>query len=122
MEHTKTILVCDNDETTVQQIVSKLKDDDYDVESINDASELIPRALRLKPGVIIVNPDMKAFNAYDVCKQIMKGMNIPIMLLLDPHSTTRAQIDECLAEDVLTKPVKMDMLENLIEKHITVDH
>jgi len=120
MENNRSVLVCDNEEAVLQQIESALGSEGYDVDVLNDASELIPRVIRFHPGVVLVNPDMNGFNANDVCKNIIKDSNIPVILLLDPHSTTRAQIEECHADDVVTKPVHTDLLANLVAKHITV--
>jgi DNA-binding response OmpR family regulator len=63
---------------------------------------------------------MKGFNAYDICKKVKREGNIPVVLLMDTNSTTRAQIDECIPDDVVTKPVKIDNLANLLRKHYTV--
>jgi DNA-binding response OmpR family regulator len=120
MRNPRVILVCDNDQETLQAIQRSIGKEGYDVVSIDDASVLIENALRLNPGVILVNPDMKAFNEYDVCNKLMQKMKIPVILLLDPNSTTRAQIDKCMIEDVMTRPIEMDNLSNLIAKNITV--
>lgn len=121
MENKRSVLVCDSDDAVLQQIESALGSEGYDVDILNDAAELIPRVIRFHPGVVLVNPDMNGFNASDVCKNIIKDSNIPVILLLDPHSTTRAQVDECHAEDVVTKPVQTDLLANLVAKHVTVN-
>jgi DNA-binding response OmpR family regulator len=121
MENRKTVLICDNDEDLLQQLENALGNEGYDVDTINNASELIPRVIRFHPGVIVVNPDMQGFNADDVCNNIVKGMNIPIILLFDPHATSRAIIGECRADDEVVKPVAIDLLSNLLAKHITVN-
>lgn len=121
MENKRSVLVCDSDEAILQQIETALGNEGYDVDILNDAAELIPRVIRFHPSVVIVNPDMNGFNAYDVCKNIMKDSNIPLILLLDAHSTTRAQVDECPADDVVTKPLKAELLVNLVAKHVSVN-
>jgi DNA-binding response OmpR family regulator len=120
MENTKTVLICDNDYGFMNDIEASLAKDDFDVNTIDNAGDLIPSAIRLRPHVIIVNPDMQAFNAYDVCKHIIQEQRIQVILLLDKHSTTRSIVGDCHIEDVLTKPVNIKDLKNLLAKNISV--
>lgn len=113
-------MICDHEDDHLSDIRNTLENEGISIEIVTDASELIPRAIRIRPGVIIVNPDMKAFNEYDVCKNILKAMDVPAIMIIDKNATTRARIDECEIEDVLTKPVNLRNLVNLISKHLTV--
>ena len=114
------VLICDNEDEHLSEIRNTLENEGISIEIVTDASELIPRAIRIRPGVIIVNPAMKAFNEYDVCKNILQDMDVPAIMILDKNATTRARIDECEIEDVLTKPVNLRNLVNLISKHLTI--
>lgn len=120
MKNRGIVLICDNEDEHLSDIRDTLENEGISIEIVTDASELIPRAIRIRPGVIIVNPDMKAFNEYDVCKNILKDMDVPAIMMIDKNATTRARIDECEIEDVLTKPVNLRNLVNLISKHLTV--
>ena len=120
MHNTRVVIVCDQDKAAVQEIQSALTKERHEVEVINDGTELIAKAIKFNPSVVIVNPDIHGFNEYDVCKKLMKERNIAIILLLDPHSVHRSRIDECEADDVVTKPVEMKNLLNLVVKNITV--
>src|SRR5688500_3824808 len=122
MENKGIILICDNDDAHLQQLRSELENAGLYLEVLQDAAGLVSRAQRLNPGLIIVNPDVQAFKEYDVCKHLMKDLNVPVILLLDKNSTHRSQVDECRVEDVLTKPVEIRNLLNLIEKHLTISH
>jgi DNA-binding NtrC family response regulator len=121
MDNKRTVLICDNDYAFLNEMEKKLAAEDYDVDTIDNAADLIPSSIRLRPNVIIVNPDMQAFNDHDVCKHIIKEQRIQVILLLDKNSTNRALIDECEVEDVITKPVQIKNLANLLAKHISVD-
>ncbi|MBD0375567.1 MAG: response regulator [Flavisolibacter sp.] len=120
MENKRKILMCDNDEATLQQLSTALQKEGFEITAFSDAAELISTTERFRPSVVIVNPDMPRFNAYDVCKRLQKELKVPRVLLVDPHSTTRAQVDECNPDDVVTKPVEINNLVNLLDKHITV--
>src|SRR4051812_18965542 len=117
MENNRTVLLCDNDYASSNEIQAILEQKGYDVDTIDKASDLIPTVIRFHPNVIIVNPDMEGFNESDVCKHIMQDLEIPIILLVDAHSTARARVGDCLAEDVVTRPVHAGNLANLVAKH-----
>ena len=121
MNNKRTLLICDNDYAFLNEIEKNLANEGYDVDTIDNASELIPTAIRLQPHVIIVNPDTQGFNENDVCKHIMQEQRIEVILLLDRHSTARAQIGNCPVEDVITKPVEIGNLVNLLAKHTSVN-
>lgn len=113
------ILVADSDEQALQQIKDGLSKSGFSVETVSSAEGLVNKALA-RPSILVVNPDMKAFNGYDICKKLIKEGNTPVVLLLDSHSTARAVVGECEVEDVVTKPVKIDLLVNLLNKHSAV--
>jgi DNA-binding response OmpR family regulator len=113
------ILIADNDEQALQQLKEGLSKNGFSVETVSSAEGLVNNALA-RPTILVVNPDMKAFNAYDICKKLIKEGNTPVVLLLDSQSTTRALVDECEVEDVVTKPVKIELLVNLLNKHSAV--
>jgi DNA-binding response OmpR family regulator len=121
MDNRRTILICDNDYAFLNEMEKGLSQEGFDVDTIDNASDLIPSAIRLQPHVILVNPDMKGFNGYDVCKNIIQEQRAQVILLVDPHSTTRAMVEDCLIEDVLTKPVKLADLVFMLVKHLSVD-
>jgi DNA-binding response OmpR family regulator len=121
MDNRRTILTCDNDYGFLNEMEKSLLQEGFDVDTIDNASDLIPSAIRLQPHVILVNPDMNGFNEYDVCKNIIQEQRAQVILLVDPHSTTRSMVGDCMIEDVLTKPVRLTDLVNLVVKHLSVD-
>lgn len=120
MKNKRLILVCDNEESLLTQLQSDLEKDDFTVHILKNAADLVATAERLQPMVIVANPDMDAFNEYDVCKKIQQQQSIRVILMLDPGSTRRARIGECDADDVVTKPVDVSNLSNLLSKHISL--
>jgi CheY-like chemotaxis protein len=123
----KLVLLCDNDADHSFTLEGELRNRDFEVVIITDATELLTSAKSLRPVAVLANPDMKGFNEYDVCKHLMNDMNIPVILLLDSQSTHRATLNshsthnagECQADDVVTKPVReVDNLVNLIQKQM----
>lgn len=115
----KIVLICDSDENTLQELKEGLANSDFPVHTLTDAAAVVSKA-SAQPCILIINPDMKGFNEYDVCKKLKQDKGIPVIFLLDQHSTTRAHFGECEADDVVTRPVEMDNLKNLLAKHYTV--
>lgn len=124
----KLVLICDNDPDNSFTLEGELRNRNYEVIIINDATELESSARSLKPSAVLANPDMKGFNEFDVCKYVKKEMNIPLLFLVDKNSTRRASMNNqstdtpdnsnCQADDVISKPVRVvDNVINLIEKH-----
>lgn len=128
----KLVLICDNDPDNSFALEGELRNRNYDVVVINDATGLEGSARSLQPAVVLANPDMKGFNEYDICKSVKTELNIPLIFLVDKHSTHRAglnrqsthaqDIGDCSADDVVEKPVQVvDNVINLIEKHRTMN-
>lgn len=113
------IIIADTDEQVLQELKEGLEKSGFIVSTTTDAQGLVNSATA-QPSILVVNPDMKGFNAYDLCKKVKKEGNTPVVFLMDTNSTTRAELDECEPDDVVTKPVKIDNLENLLRKHYTV--
>ncbi|MEI6946525.1 response regulator [Paraflavisolibacter sp. H34] len=120
MENKGVILICDLDDDHLETVRSGLENEGLSLEVLHDAAELVPRAVRSHPSMIIVNPDMNAYHAYDVCKHLIKSLDIPVIYMLDQHSTTRNQADECTVDEVVTKPVEIRNLLHLIETHLAI--
>ena len=113
------ILIADSDEQALTQLKEGLTKSGFSVDTVTSAEGLVSRATA-QPAILVVNPDMKGFNAHDICKKLIRDGNTPVVLLLDSHSTARSQVDECVVEDVVTKPVKIKLLANLLSKHYAV--
>jgi DNA-binding response OmpR family regulator len=116
----RTILICDTDLDHSFTLEGELKNHGYDVVNITEATELVASAKSLQPSAILANPDIQGFNEYDVCKKLIRDLNIPVVLMLDRNSTRRAQIGDCPAADVITKPAEAGNLVTLIKKHISL--
>jgi DNA-binding response OmpR family regulator len=116
----RTIVICDTDLDHSFTLEGELKNHGYDVVNITDATELVSSVQSLQPSAVLVNPDMKGFNEYDVCKKVKIDNEIPVIFLLDKNSTHRASFDICTPDDVITKPDASGNLIMLIKKHVSL--
>jgi DNA-binding response OmpR family regulator len=120
MDAKRVLLICDTDRNELNRIQQAFEEKGYEVETINDAGQLIGRVEKRQHSVIIVNPDLPGFREDDICRKVMKEMRKPLLFLIDKNSTTRAQISDCDPDDVVTKPVELNNLINLVDKHVAV--
>lgn len=120
MNNKNTILLYDTDPATHTQLQSLLPQDEFVIESIDDGTQIVPKVRSTNPAVLIANPDAHAFNAYDICKYVKQERNIPVILLIDKASTTRAQFADCEADDVFQKPLDGNGVLNIIRKQIAM--
>jgi DNA-binding response OmpR family regulator len=111
----KRILVVD-ETRSLSRVYFDLLSENYEVEASNDPKEIIPRAQRVGPYLVIVNADLPDFDAHEFCTTIKKEMKIPVLLLLDAHSSTTMKIDSCSADDIITKPFEKEFLIQTVEK------
>lgn len=111
----KRILIVDETKT-LSSIYFDLLAENYKVEASNDPDEIIPRAKRFNPHLVIVNSDLPAFDAHEFCDVIKKDRNIPVLLILDVHSASTIKIDNCSADGIITKPIDKSVFFHTIEK------
>ena len=71
-DHKRTVLVCDNDEKVLASIQSGLSEHNFNVQVMTSPNELVENAEQHHVDVVIVNPDLQGFNAYDTCKYLKK--------------------------------------------------
>ena len=120
MKNKNIILLYDTDPQIAEQLRTILSKDEFFVETVADGTQILPKVRSTKPAVLIANPDAHGFNDYDICKYVKGELNIPVILLIDKTSTTRAQFGECEADDVFQKPLDNNGILNIIRKHIAV--
>lgn len=120
MNNKNIVLLYDTDTATLTQLQSLLPQEEFILETVSDGSQILPKVRSAKPAVLIANPDAQGFNDYDICKYVKQEMNIPVILLIDKTSTTRARFADCEADDVFQKPLDENGILNLIRKQIAM--
>jgi len=120
MESRKTVLLCDHDYAHLNHLQDVLESIGFDVDTIDDASQLIPSAIRLQPSLVLINPEMEGFHAEDVCQYIIREKRVHVILTLDPASAHTAALGSCRVEDILTKPVQAEDVEYLFSRYLAL--
>lgn len=120
MANERTVIVCDDEQEVLNQLKQGLEEYAFAVSLLQNASQLVSEVQRSKPALVVVNPDMKGFDAPGVCRQIKVELGIPVVLLIDKNSTSRNTIDTCVADDVVNKPVDEQIIAFLLQNHFAI--
>jgi DNA-binding response OmpR family regulator len=102
------ILVVEDELTLQETLAYNLKHQGYEVITSGNGLDAIRKAAEIKPDLIILDVMLPGADGFEVCRQIRKEMNMPILML-----TARTdEIDRVVglevgADDYLTKPFSM---------------
>jgi DNA-binding response OmpR family regulator len=102
------ILVVEDELTLQETLAYNLKHQGYEVITTGNGLDAIKKAAEIKPDLIILDVMLPGADGFEVCRQIRKEMNMPILML-----TARTdEIDRVVglevgADDYLTKPFSM---------------
>ncbi len=116
---TEKILVVDDEEAILDLIETELEFEGYDVVTAQNGEEAIEKARAFVPDLMILDIMLPKKNGYDVCKEVLSFLDIPIILL-----TAKSDIiDKVLglelgADDYLTKPFDNRELLARIKAHL----
>jgi DNA-binding response OmpR family regulator len=100
-----TILVVDDERNIVQLARLYLDKEGFRVEAAYDGAQALEKAKALKPDLVILDVMMPELDGLDVCKELRKTSNVPIIFL-----TARGdEVDRIVglelgADDYVTKP------------------
>jgi two-component system, OmpR family, response regulator VicR len=99
------VLVVDDEKTLVKALKFNLEKEGFRVEEAYNGEEALKKVAELEPDIIVLDLMLPGLDGFEVCRQIRKKLEIPIIML-----TARGDdIDKVLglelgADDYLTKP------------------
>ena len=99
------ILIVDDDEHISEPISLYLIRDGYDTREVHDGKSAVEEFKSYNPDLIMLDIMLPAMDGYEVCKEIRKTSNVPIIMLTAKGDT----IDKVLglelgADDYIVKP------------------
>ncbi|GAB5527732.1 MAG: two-component system response regulator OmpR [Roseivirga sp.] len=112
----KKILVVDDDDRLRDLLAEYLSRYDYAVDTLPDGSDLINLLRREAPELIVLDIMMPGKNGLELCKEIRREFNVPIIML-----TARGDVNDRIvgleigADDYLPKPFEPRELVARIE-------
>ncbi len=118
----KKILVVDDDDDVLETIQLILEIGGYDVEPLNDAELVFEHIEDFKPDLILLDVVLGKIDGRVICSQIKSHVdtkNIPILMMSGLYDLREIQEMECAPDDFMSKPFKMDILLEKIEKLVS---
>ena len=100
-----TILVVDDERNIVQLARLYLDKEGFQVEAAYDGAQALDKAKSVKPDLIILDIMMPEMDGLDVCKELRKTSNVPIIILTARGDDIDRVVGlELGADDYVTKP------------------
>ena len=109
------VLIVD-DYNSIQDVYFDLLRKDYIVEACTDTNEIMLRIKRFQPDIILINNDLPNFNSHEFCALASEELGIPTILLIHPQSSATININNCKADELLTKPVDREEVLQVIAR------
>ncbi|WP_026487347.1 response regulator transcription factor [Caldanaerobius polysaccharolyticus] len=99
------ILIADDDKNVQEILQIYLKKEGFNLAFADDGETTLKKARELKPDLIVLDIMMPVLNGIDVCKQLRKESDVPIIML----TAKGEDVDKILgleigADDYVTKP------------------
>ena len=100
-----TVLVVDDEKNIVQLARLYLNKEGYQVESVYDGLEALKMAKSVRPDLIILDLMMPEMDGLEVCRELRKTSNVPIIMLTAKGDDIDRIVGlEIGADDYMTKP------------------
>ena len=100
-----TVLVVDDEKNIVQLARLYLNKEGYEVESAYDGLEALKMAKSVRPDLIILDLMMPEMDGLEVCRELRKTSNVPIIMLTAKGDDIDRIVGlEIGADDYMTKP------------------
>lgn len=112
------ILVIEDDKPLRELLHMELTRSGYKVESASDGEEGLDKYRQEVFNVVLLDMRMPGMDGVEVLRQMRTESTIPEVIVFTGHGTIETAV-ECIkygAYDYLTKPVKLDELEMVIDK------
>lgn len=107
----KKILVVDDEFQITRVLKRSLQAHRYDVRSASDGESAIEMFHDFHPDLVITDLQMPAMNGIELCREIRKISEIPIIVLsVKGEEKTKVEALDAGADDYITKPFGMDEL------------
>jgi DNA-binding response OmpR family regulator len=101
----QTILVVDDDRNIRKLLTAYLQNEGFDVVEAKDGNIALAQLNKREPSIVIVDFMMPGLKGWQVCREIKKIKNIPVIIITAcDDETTKILSFDAGADDFLTKP------------------
>jgi CheY-like chemotaxis protein len=116
------ILVADDEPIVARTLVQILESEGYKAFSVSDGAEAVVSASEVRPDLVICDVIMPSLNGIEAAMQIRKLLPNIHIILFSGQAATGSMLERARREghtfEVLAKPVKPDVLLEIIKKRV----
>ncbi len=116
------VMIVDDDADARALMEEILTDEGYELIKVSNATEVGLKAAQLAPDLILLDFLMPELNGFDVCKALRSNeltRSIPIMAVTCLNKEDDIErIFECGADEYLSKPFRVDQLQEKVQELI----
>jgi DNA-binding response OmpR family regulator len=104
----KRILVVEDEPTILAAVVTRLRAEDFLVETAVDGPSAVATAAATTPDLVVLDVMLPGFDGLEVCRRIQAERSVPVLMLTARSDETDMLIGLGIgADDYLTKPFSM---------------
>lgn len=104
----KRILVVDDEPTILAAVATRLRAEEFVVETAVDGPSAVAAAARSTPDLVVLDVMLPGFDGLEVCRRIQAAQPVPVLMLTARSDETDMLIGLGIgADDYLTKPFSM---------------
>ena len=105
---TKTVMVCDDEQFILEAVSFVVKDEGYQVVSVESGDECLYRARQNKPDLLLLDVMMPGIDGFEVCRAVREDPDLNhtrvVLLTALGQESDILKGKACGAEEYLTKP------------------
>ncbi|MDO4633708.1 MAG: response regulator transcription factor [Eubacteriales bacterium] len=113
------IMLIDDDVKLLKQLSAHLKKEGYRVQVYLEGSSALQEFSSWSPSLVLLNMTLPQIDSYNVCKELRRVSNVPILILAQSDSPEdKIRMLDCGADDYMVKPVHLGELSARIRVHL----
>jgi DNA-binding response OmpR family regulator len=93
-----------------------LRSEGYEVETVRNAAEALAEVQRIRPDLVILDPQMPLIDGWSFAREVRDGGNVPRLLILTAEPNARSRSTRMNADGYLGKPFDLDTLLREVER------
>lgn len=105
------ILIVEDDETIAKTVKKHLESWDYEVETVEDFSNVMAQFVRFDPQLVLLDIKLPFYNGYHWCTEIRKQSKVPIVFLSSQTDNMNIVMAVNMGgDDFIAKPFDLNVL------------
>src|SRR5262245_19795970 len=112
----RAVLVVDHYSPVRDLVAVSLQSEGYEVETVRDAAEARAQMQRIRPDLVILDPQMPLMDGWSFAREVRDGGNGPRLLILTAEPNARSQSTRMHADGYLGKPFDLNSLLREVER------